>query len=102
MKKKLGATPLVTQLPLGQGKEFTGVIDLLPMDVLMWERGSDGSKYARMPLLKVNPQTGVKDFSSLPALLGSDWKFGDFPVSQEGIKEALEQRSILAEQVSGF
>ena len=99
MKRKLSATPLVTQLPLGQGKEFTGVIDLLSMDLLVWERGSDGSEYARVPLLKGDPQTGRKEFAGLTGLLGSGWKFGDYPVSRERVKEALEYRSLLAEQV---
>lgn len=100
MKQKLDATPLVTQLPLGEGREFTGVVDLLTMDLLVWERGSDGSEYVRVPLLKADPRTGARDFDSLPALLGPGWRFGELPVSRERVKEALEHRSVLAEQVA--
>ncbi|MCL2787336.1 MAG: elongation factor G [Micrococcales bacterium] len=34
---RLGATPLVLQLPIGAEKEFEGVIDLLTMTALTWE-----------------------------------------------------------------
>lgn len=99
MKQKLSATPLITQLPLGQGKDFTGIIDLLSMDILVWERGSDGSAFACVPLLKDDAKTGARDFGSIPSLLGPAWKNGDFPVSREMVREALEHRSLLAEQV---
>lgn len=100
MKQKLDAVPLITQLPLGQGKDFTGVIDLLSMDILVWERGSDGSEFTRIPLLKINQDTGVRDFGSIGMLLGPNLNFADLPVSRERIKDALDHRSMLAEQVS--
>ena len=100
MKEKLGATPLVTQLPLGQGKEFRGVVDLLSLDVLLWGRGTDGSEFTSFPLLRTDPETGEKDFSAVPSLLDPNWKCGgDLPVSRDDVKEALKHRSLLAEQV---
>ena len=99
MKEKLSATPLVTQIPLGQGKEFAGLIDLLSMDVLLWERrGRDHTSFQRIPLLKASSGEG-RDFSKIPSILGSSWTFGDVPVSKEVVKEAVDQRSHLAEQV---
>lgn len=99
MKEKLDAVPLILQLPLGQGKDFTGVIDLLSMDILLWDRGSDGSDITRVPLLKSDSDTGCRDFNSLATLLGPGFKFADFPVSRERLKDALDHRSLLAEQV---
>ena len=100
MRQKLGVTPLVLQLPLGQGKEFRGVVDLLSLDVLTWERGTDGSKFTSVPLLPVDSKTGQGDFARAPSLLGDSWNGkGDLPVSRDEVKEALEQRSLLAEQV---
>ncbi len=99
MKQKLGATPLVTQLPLGQGRDFTGFVDLLSMDVLTWQRGSDGVEFRCVPLLKTNTETGGRDFHSISSLLGPNWKFGDVPVSKEIVEEALTHRSQLSEQV---
>lgn len=101
MKQKLSAMPLVTQLPIGQGKAFTGFIDLLSMDVLLWKRGSDGVEFQCIPLLKTSIDGGTsdRDFSSIPSLLGPGWKFGDIPVGREEVEEALNHRSFLAEQV---
>ena len=45
MVDRLGATPLVLQLPIGQESAFTGVVDLLRMKALMWrgetQKGED-------------------------------------------------------------
>ena len=99
MKQKLSATPLVTQVPIGQGKDFMGFVDLPSMDVLVWKRGSDGVDFQCIPLLTGTGETGGKDFLSIPSLLGPSWKFGDIPVSREKVEEALNQRLLLAEQV---
>jgi elongation factor G len=45
MIDRLGADPLVIQLPIGQESEFTGVVDLLTMKAFMWrgetQKGED-------------------------------------------------------------
>ena len=74
MEARLRATPLVTQLPLGEGREFCGVIDLITMEALTWERGTDGATFSRVPL-----QEGA--------------------VSEATLKAALQARYHLAEQV---
>ena len=99
MKQKLNTTPLVIQLPLGEGRDFTGIIDLLSMDVKVWRRGSDGSNFSLIPLLKVDPVTGKKDYVSLATLLGPSFKCVDLPLSRERIKDVLDHRAMLAEQV---
>ncbi|GAA4362004.1 elongation factor G [Paeniglutamicibacter cryotolerans] len=40
--KRLGAKPLVMQLPIGSESEFTGVVDLLTMKAFVWEGDSKG------------------------------------------------------------
>ncbi|HHU10139.1 MAG TPA: elongation factor G [Intrasporangiaceae bacterium] len=42
IKDRLGATPLVLQLPIGAESEFVGVVDLLGMRALVWEGDSKG------------------------------------------------------------
>ena len=74
MEDRLKATPLVTQLPLGEGREFCGVIDLITMEVLRWERGTDGATFSRVPL-----QKGA--------------------LSEATLKAAVQARYYLAEQV---
>ncbi len=40
IKAKLRAVPLTLQLPLGHGKKFRGVVDLLTMHKLEWDLSS--------------------------------------------------------------
>jgi elongation factor G len=42
---RLGATPLVTQLPIGSEAEFAGVIDLVKMKAIRWHDESMGADY---------------------------------------------------------
>ena len=42
---RLGATPLVTQLPIGSEAEFAGVIDLVKMKAIRWRDESMGADY---------------------------------------------------------
>ncbi len=46
MKKKLGANPLIIQLPVGSEDDFAGVIDLIHMKQLVWEGGAFGEIYS--------------------------------------------------------
>jgi elongation factor G len=45
MKKRLKANPLILQLPVGQGEEFKGIIDLLQMQQIRWDDESLGAIY---------------------------------------------------------
>lgn len=56
------------QLPVGQGRLFRGVVDLVQMQVLLWEQDQDGSHYSRMPYsqdlqlgLDVDPMQARRD-----------------------------------------
>src|SRR5438270_8206617 len=42
---RLGATPLVVQLPWGAECDFRGVIDLVRMRALLWQTEGQGDKY---------------------------------------------------------
>ncbi len=43
---RLGATPLVLQLPLGSESEFKGIIDLVRMKAVVWQEETLGAKFA--------------------------------------------------------
>jgi elongation factor G len=45
MKTRLRANPLILQLPVGQGEEFTDVIDLIEMKQVRWDNETLGSSY---------------------------------------------------------
>jgi elongation factor G len=42
---RLGATPLVLQLPIGTEEDFAGVVDLIEMKALIWETENLGAKF---------------------------------------------------------
>ncbi len=48
---RLGATPIVMQLPVGTGEEFEGIIDLIKMQYIVWEGEQLGAdfKYVDIP-----------------------------------------------------
>ena len=44
IKERLGATPLVMQLPVGAESEFAGCVDLLKMKALIWQAENLGAE----------------------------------------------------------
>ena len=50
IKTRLGSHPIVIQLPLGLGKEFDGVIDLITMRARRWDAASFGAKFTDGPI----------------------------------------------------
>ena len=46
MKERLGANPLPLQLPIGEGADFTGVIDLVTQKAMRWDTTDLGQTYA--------------------------------------------------------
>ncbi|XP_021495250.1 ribosome-releasing factor 2, mitochondrial isoform X2 [Meriones unguiculatus] len=75
IREKLKATPLIVQLPIGEGKAFRGVVDVINKEKLVWSSNSDdGKDFERKPLSE----------ASDPGLL----------------KETVEARSSLIEQVA--
>ena len=43
---RLGANPLVLQLPLGAESDFKGVIDLIEMKAIVWQEETLGAKFS--------------------------------------------------------
>ncbi len=52
MKDKLGARPVVMQLPIGSGDDFLGVVDLVQMKALMFEEASFGLTFTTQDIPK--------------------------------------------------
>ncbi|PRZ18420.1 elongation factor G [Nesterenkonia sandarakina] len=75
IKSRLGATPLVMQLPIGSESEFVGVVDLVQMKALVWPGDSKGD-----------------------VTMGAQYETQDIP---EDMKEQAEEyRNTLIEQVA--
>jgi elongation factor G len=50
IRSRLGATPLILQLPWGSEEDFMGVIDLLKMKAIVWEEETLGAEYQEMDI----------------------------------------------------
>ncbi|WP_068082296.1 elongation factor G [Polycladidibacter stylochi] len=50
IEKRLGATPLCLQLPIGAESEFQGVVDLLKMKALVWNGESLGASWDELDI----------------------------------------------------
>jgi len=48
MEEKLGVTPLPLHIPIGEEESFVGVVDLLEMKALVWDRDPQGVEYSVM------------------------------------------------------
>lgn len=55
IREKLKAKPLLLQLPIGEGKAFKGVVDVVGKEKLLWNPNSDdGKDFERKPLLETS------------------------------------------------
>jgi len=50
LREKLGAVPLVMQIPWGAEDQFQGVIDLIRMKAIVWEDETLGASYEEVPI----------------------------------------------------
>ncbi|XP_045855633.1 ribosome-releasing factor 2, mitochondrial isoform X3 [Meles meles] len=62
IREKLKAKPLLLQLPLGEGKAFKGVVDVVSKEKLLWNRQSeDGKDFEKKPLLEMSDAELLKE-----------------------------------------
>jgi elongation factor G len=50
IRERLGATPLILQLPWGQEDEFQGIIDLMEMVAIVWNEDDLGASFQNVPI----------------------------------------------------
>ena len=50
MQEQLGANPLPLQLPMGEGADFTGVIDLVTQKAMRWDATDQGQTYVEIEI----------------------------------------------------
>ena len=50
IKDRLGARPVILQLPIGAEEKFAGIIDLVSMKAVVWEDDSLGAKFRTEPI----------------------------------------------------
>ncbi|XP_025126640.3 ribosome-releasing factor 2, mitochondrial isoform X1 [Bubalus bubalis] len=62
IREKLKAKPLLLQLPIGEGKAFKGVVDVVGKEKLLWNPNSDdGKDFERKPLLEMSDPQLLKE-----------------------------------------
>uniref|UniRef100_A0AC11CA88 GTP dependent ribosome recycling factor mitochondrial 2 n=1 Tax=Ovis aries TaxID=9940 RepID=A0AC11CA88_SHEEP len=62
IREKLKAKPLLLQLPIGEGKAFKGVVDVVSKEKLLWNPNSDdGKDFERKPLLEMSDPKLLKE-----------------------------------------
>ena len=60
IKERLGAVPLVLQLPVGVSGDYEGVLDLITMEEIIWAQEDLGAKYERRPVRDALKQEALK------------------------------------------
>ena len=50
VKEKFGCTVMPVEIPIGSAESFEGVIDLITMEEIRWDAGTEGEKFTRSPL----------------------------------------------------
>ena len=50
IREKLGAKPIVMQIPIGEEDEFTGVVDLIQNKAYIWDEENFGFTYKEIPI----------------------------------------------------
>ncbi|MGD8877404.1 MAG: elongation factor G, partial [Syntrophobacterales bacterium] len=92
MREKLGARPLIVQMPMGAEADFSGVIDLLEMKAVCWDDSTLGLTYEYMPI----PPEYLEDAQAKRVeLLESIAEFDDAIMEKYLADEILEPKELL-------
>ena len=97
---RLGANPLVLQLPLGSEAEFKGVIDLIKMQAIVWQEETLGAKFVYEDIpedLKEKSETYkeklVEAVVELDDTVMEKYLDGEYP-SEDVIKDLIRKGTI--------
>ncbi len=100
MGEKLGVTPLPLQIPLGEEDGFMGVVDLLEMRALVWDRDPQGVEYSEVEVpLELKDKALVAREGLLETLADVDdtvaelyLEGGEMPA--EALRQAIRQATL--------
>jgi len=108
IRDRLGATPLILQLPWGQEEGFQGVIDLLEMSAIVWNEEDLGASFQKIAIPEDYMQEAIRRRERILELLAdSDDSIMEKYLSEEeidsqSIKRALRQGTIKLKLVPVF
>ena len=95
MEDKLGANPLILQLPLGVEQDFKGVIDLIRMKAIVWHDETLGATYDILDIPEEYQEQAAKYREQLLEKLAEiDEKIMELYLNEEPISETEIKRTI--------
>jgi elongation factor G len=105
IKARLGAHPIAIQLPLGLGKSFDGVIDLIAMRARRWDAATFGARFedgpiphAHVPAASRARETMIEAIAELDDELMAAWVAGR-ELSADAIRAALRRVTLASRGV---
>ncbi len=100
MVEKLGANPLILQLPLGEENGFKGVIDLLKMRAIIWENQDFGVAYNLIEIPEEYKEKSEKYHEKLIEKLAEideeimGLYLEERPITESALKSAIRRSTI--------
>ncbi|HUU49675.1 MAG TPA: elongation factor G [Nitrospinota bacterium] len=108
MEKKLGATPLPVNIPLGKEEDFRGVIDLIQMKGILWEEKDLGITYSSIDIPPSLKDEAKRYRNALiESIVERDEEllekyFSDQEIDENDIKKAIRQCTLNLDLVPVF
>jgi elongation factor G len=105
IRERLGAVPLVLQLPWGAEDRFNGVIDLIKMKAILWREETLGAEYEEMDIPdEMAEEVGMYREALLEALADKndrimDKYLGEEEISADEIRDAVRDATLGLELV---
>jgi len=100
MRTKLGTTPVLLQLPIGNEDRFVGVVDLIAMKAIIWDNETQGAEFKIEPIpAAMDAQVAEYRDKLLEAVAEHDetllakYLNGE-PVPEDSIRKALREATI--------
>ncbi len=100
MKEKLGANPLILQLPVGIEENFTGVIDLINMKQIVWDDDTQGVTFSTEEISEDLFDTAVEYREKLVETVAEvddeimEAYLSETPVGTESLLDAIRKATI--------
>jgi elongation factor G len=100
IRERLGAVPLVLQLPWGQEERFRGVIDLIKMRTLVWNEEDLGATFEEIAIPEDYQEASVKQRERIIELVADtddsimEQYLSEQEIDMQALKKAIRQATI--------
>jgi elongation factor G len=89
MRDRLGANPLITQIPIGAEDQFIGVVDLIRSKGIVWDEHSLGTEFKEIPIPKeMEEEASLHRSKLIESIAELDEHLMEKYLNGEGISEA--------------